>query len=109
MNFRNNFTATPTKGEIQKNKVSATIPGQTLSLKELLTRYTRGQSIETFTPVYDEGYYPDTSRMDKLDKLDLARQLKTSIEDIQKRKPKADSGDPAPQDKPGDKPAEKND
>lgn len=79
----------------QNDKPSLTVPGQTLSLKELLNRFTRGQSVETFQPVYDDGYYPETDRLDKLEKLDLARSLKGAIQDIQKR-PKPQKPDPAP-------------
>jgi hypothetical protein len=31
---------------------SQTVPDMTLSLQELVERYTRGQSVATFTPVY---------------------------------------------------------
>lgn len=79
-------------------KPSLTVPGQTLSLKELLARYTRGQSVETFTPIYDDGYYPETDRMDKIEKIELARSLRGAIDDIQKRpKPKPTKPEPAPQ------------
>lgn len=94
-------------------KPSLTIPGQTLSLKVLLERFTRGQHVETFTPVYDDGQFPpEIERMDKLDKLDYARQLREGIAEVQNRatrpkpsptKPAAEPY-PAPQDNPLEKP-----
>jgi len=52
--------------------ISLTIPDQTLPMKELLARYTRGQQITTFTPVYNgDNDLPDVSRMTELEMLEL--------------------------------------
>jgi len=66
---------------------SKTVPGQTLSLKTLLERFTRGQGVETYTPIYDDsGTYPDNlERMDKMEKLELARGIKSKIKEVQSR------------------------
>jgi len=57
---------------------SCTIPDQALSIKEMLARYVRGQSVETFTPVYtDNEFIPDNlERMDVFERAELAKQLK---------------------------------
>lgn len=46
---------------------SLTTPDQTMSLREMLTRYSRGQSVPTFDPVYDQDEdMPDISTMSKI-------------------------------------------
>lgn len=66
--------------------VSKTIPEMTLSLRELLERYTRGQNIEIFHPTYlgEDDEMPDMSvigRMTPQERLDLAREIREKIED----------------------------
>lgn len=68
---------------------SVTIPGQTLSLRQLLDRYVRGQSVEVFEPVYDDTMPEGIEHMDKFDRLDMAREIKTAIKRHQEK--------PAPQ------------
>lgn len=65
---------------------SKTVPNMTLSLKELLERYVRGQDVSIFEGSYDadDGDMPDVSRMDQLEKLELARSIKQSIDAVQK-------------------------
>lgn len=61
---------------------SLTVPGQTLSLKQLLQRYVRGDSIATFQPMFsDDLDVPDYEYMDELDRLDMAHQLKNVVND----------------------------
>lgn len=66
---------------------SKTLPDQTLSLKELLDRYTRGLPISgpQMHPVFngDEDFFPDVRRMDISEIHDLKQLVK---EDIQNQK-----------------------
>lgn len=60
--------------------VSLTVPDQTLSLKDLLARYTRGQDVVSFTPIFNgDSDLPDPSRMDALERLDYARHIKNQL------------------------------
>lgn len=64
-------------------KPSRTIPDQVLSIDEILRRYARDpSSVPPAHPVYDSPY-PDTSRMDRLDKLQTAMDLRENIEAYQ--------------------------
>lgn len=54
---------------------SLTVPDQALSMRQLLTRYTRGQDVPMHEGTYDgEHDLPDLSRLDKMDLLDLQRE-----------------------------------
>lgn len=70
------------RGETFKEP-SLTVPGQTLSLRDLLDRYVRGGEVATFNPVYtgEEEDYPDLERMSEMDRIDYANELKAYIED----------------------------
>lgn len=60
--------------------VSITVPDQALSMRQLLTRYTRGQDITVFDTQYDgDNDLPDVSRLDKLDIIDLKRDVEETI------------------------------
>lgn len=70
------------------NAPSETIPGQTLGLEELLKRFVRGQDVKVFTPTFlgDDSDVPDDlERMNEMDKLDMARELRQGIRDKQDR------------------------
>ena len=66
---------------------SLTVPDQTLPLRVLLERYTRGQGVVTLQPHFDSDYdpdfeMPDVSKMDKMDILMMAEENKRHIADI---------------------------
>lgn len=55
---------------------SLTTPDQSLSLREMLKRYSRGQSVPTFEPVYDgEDQMPDVSTMSKIELEELRQDV----------------------------------
>lgn len=57
---------------------SMTVPGMALTMKQVLERFVRGDNINVFEPVYaGELEVPEFEQMTEMDKLDLARQLKT--------------------------------
>lgn len=67
---------------------SLTVPHHTMSLKELVDRFTRGDSINVLDPDYaieDEEYDEldliDVSRLDEIEKLEFAKDLKNAIAD----------------------------
>jgi hypothetical protein len=64
---------------------SQTVPDMTLSLSELVQRYTRGQSVATFTPVYhgEEEEFADVSRMDTIERIEYARYIREKIAETQ--------------------------
>lgn len=84
---------------------SLTIPDQTLSLKDLLARYVRGQDVPTFEPVYidDETGVPvNFEKMTIQDRLDLAKEVKNRGEALAKKiqgaqKPQENVEDKEPQ------------
>jgi len=77
---------------------SKTVPGQTLSIQELVKRYIRGESVEVFKGEYDaDTDLPDISKMTEMDKLDFARELKETANQAsayieRKAKPKPAGG-----------------
>lgn len=65
---------------------SLTVPDQTLSMRQILERYYRGEAVSIYEPVYsDDEDVPDVEKMDKLEKLDLLRDVKEGISEIQDR------------------------
>lgn len=57
---------------------SMTTPGMALTMKQVLERFVRGDNINVFEPVYaGDLEVPEFEQMSEMDKLDLARQLKT--------------------------------
>ena len=60
---------------------SLTQPDQTMSLREMILRYSRGQSVPTFKPVYDgEEDMPDISRMSKIELQELRQDVLGEIQ-----------------------------
>lgn len=79
-------------GEIN-NEPSKTVPDQSLSIKELFARYIRNGTFDDdqqFPGVYtgaDDLVIPvDFERMDQVEKIQLARDIKEGIQDYQKRR-----------------------
>lgn len=110
--FRNAFDYDHTKEVNEFNELpSMTVPDMTMSLSEILKRYTRGGEIATLTPVYQEedefSEYPDFEKLDALEKLQYAQEIKESINEFQnKPKPKPE---PKPDPKPDPKQKEQSD
>lgn len=84
VNWSNYRTTGNPSGE-KNDKPSKTVPGMTLSLRELLDRYIKGGSVEVFNGVYDSTAPENIERLDPMERLDLARNLKGAIDDAQKR------------------------
>lgn len=74
---------------------SLTMPGQTLSLKDLLKNYTRGGAVATLTPVYtsdENGQIPDEilngpdfEKLTHIERIELARETKAHIAEMQEQ------------------------
>lgn len=60
---------------------SQTVPDMAMTLQELVQRFVQGQHVETFHPHYDgDGDLPaDIERLDALERLDLARNIRAGI------------------------------
>jgi hypothetical protein len=67
---------------------SLTVPGMTLSLRELLDKYVRGENVSMFEPIYsDDGSIPDDlERLSPTERIDMAREIRAGIDEHQKRK-----------------------
>jgi hypothetical protein len=82
--FRSSFNyivKTEEQEEKSSMEPSQTVPDMTLSLQELVERYTRGQSVATFTPVYygEDEEFADVSRMDPIERIEYARFIREKI------------------------------
>ena len=96
--FRSSFSyqeKTEEQEEKSSMEPSQTVPDMTLSLSELVQRYTRGQSVATFTPVYygEEEEFADVSRMDPIERIEYARFIREKISDTRHSLAEHQAGD----------------
>ena len=63
--------------------ISATVPDQTISLRELISNHTRGLPIPEFIPLFSEEEIPDINKMDLTEIDELRRSLRTEIDWLQ--------------------------
>lgn len=84
MKIKNMLNAEQFIYEGEKNhEPSMTIPDQTLPLKELISRFTRGLPISQFKPVYDEnGDLPDPRKMDLAELYEMRKAAALEIQSI---------------------------
>lgn len=79
---------------------SKTVPGMAMSMRELVQRYTRGDSVPTFTPQFhgDDSLIPENlERLDAQDRLSLSQNLRNAIQiERSRRSPSPRSADPVP-------------
>ena len=66
---------------------SMTIPDQTMSIRTIVDRYTRGLPVTGFTPIYDgeEYFMPDPKTLDLVDRQEMAEQIKQEVESLKSR------------------------
>lgn len=88
--FKNSFEYNHIDRDGEVNSLpSLTQPEMTMSLKELLNRYTRGGQVATFTPVYqdheDFDDSPELEKMDAPEKLQYALDIKMGIKQKQRQ------------------------
>ena len=77
----------PYKGEVN-NKPSETIPDQTMTMREILTRYAKGLPIDgEKTPLWEEGegYAKDPETLDLAEREELATQAREELQQINER------------------------
>jgi len=76
----NAFSVPETEGEINVEP-SQTIPDHNMTMREIVSRYTRGLPINTKVPIYDgeEEYYPDPRSLDLTEIQALKDQAATTI------------------------------
>lgn len=82
-NYLNHATAPRGKG-YKFTQESLTVPGQVLDLRTIRDRYSRGQSVVSYAGEYDSPLPPGYENMDKIQKLEYARQVKTNVEEIRR-------------------------
>jgi hypothetical protein len=85
------FNYVPEAGEVN-NDPSLTVPGMSLTLKEIVERFVRTGELKGFDAVWNgEEDFPDISKMDALEKLDYKRDLEQFILEFNKAEaPKRD-------------------
>lgn len=84
--FQNHYNYNPSaEGHTEKfTKPSETVPDQTMGIREILDRFTRGQKVQTLKPVwYDENNISEFEghfdKMDRLERIDYLKEVKQSI------------------------------
>lgn len=71
---------------------SLTVPGMSMSMRELVQRYTRGESVPTFTPQFhghDELVPDNLERLDVQERLMLSQDLRHAIQTERSRRSSA--------------------
>lgn len=87
MKFKNHYNSVPAKGEVNLQP-SLTVPDQTMSIQELMSRHVRGLSLGgTNVPIYEgeEDDFPDLSRMDKIDRIEALRDAQKELMEIKEQ------------------------
>jgi len=82
-----NATDFPYKGQVN-NKPSETVPDQTMTMREILTRYAKGLPIDgEKTPLWEEGegYAKDPETLDLAEREELATQAREELQQINER------------------------
>ena len=81
-----NYDYIEQKGEVN-NLPSMTIPDQTMSIRNIIDRYTRGLPVTGFTPVYDgeDFFMPDPKTLDLVERQEMAEQIKQRVEGLKSR------------------------
>jgi len=77
----------PYKGDVN-NKPSETVPDQTMTMREILTRYAKGQSIDGVKiPLWEEGegFAKDPETLDLAEREELATQAREELQQINER------------------------
>lgn len=75
----------------ENNKPSLTIPDQTLTIRQIIDRYTRGLPISTSmqNPIFQEDEVfndvPDVNRLDLHDRMEFANNARQELEDIKNK------------------------
>lgn len=60
-------------------KPSLTIPGQILPVRTVLDRFRRGQSVQSFTPVYNPDIPPGIEYLSKIERIEAAREQAATV------------------------------
>jgi hypothetical protein len=88
--FKNIMNYKPYEGEVNNQK-SLTIPDQAMSVKEILSRFSRGLNVNGFTPIYEDvestdDYMPDPRTLDLAERQEYAELFREEYNEIQNRK-----------------------
>lgn len=86
-------------GYVFSDKPSLTVPGQVLPIRTILDRFRRGQSVQSFTPIYNPDFPPGYEGMDKIERIEAARAQADNVARIRRAlsdKKKREEQPPAP-------------
>jgi len=61
------------------SKSSLTVPGQVLPIRTVLDRFRRGQAIQSFNPVYNPEVPPGYEGLDKIERIEAAREQANKV------------------------------
>lgn len=76
-----NYSFSSQHREPISDEPSLTVPDMSIPLEVLVKRYTRGEQVTTFQPVYtDDPSFDNIEKMDPIERLEAAKHLKTSIQ-----------------------------
>lgn len=80
-------TYIPPPGE-ENNEPDMTVPDQTLSIKQILERHTRGQEVPVLQPFYSNTenwneYLPDITKLDRFERLELAQRIRDNATEME--------------------------
>lgn len=81
-----NYDYNEQKGEVN-TLPSMTIPDQTMSIRTIVDRYTKGLPVSAFTPIYEgeDFYMPDPKTLDLVDRAELLESAKQEVASIKSR------------------------
>ncbi len=81
-----NYDYKEQKGEVN-TLPSMTIPDQTMTIRTIVDRYTKGLPISAFTPIYEgeDFYMPDPKTLDLVDRAELLENVKQEVESLKSR------------------------
>jgi len=73
------------KGGFVFTKPSLTVPGQAASISEIQERFRRGQGVMTYPAVYNPAFPPEYDRLDRVGKIEFARENAARVQALQEQ------------------------
>lgn len=67
------------------NMPSITVPGQVVPVRRILERFRAGQSVQTFPAVYNPDLPPGYEKLDKIGKIEAAREQAEIVDSLRSR------------------------
>lgn len=80
--------------EATNTEPSLTVPDMAMSVEEIMQRFTRGQTVTEFEPMYYDEEIPDIDAMDLAELHEYRQELALHIEELQQIQQEIDSRTP---------------